>query len=195
MECTSAYVRPCSEFVTAIDTTSSTTTSTGSNTSSSAMQSDCALIENVYKHIISICTAGDLLIVSGTVKQWEQTLHRVVLFVCIWTFGVVSSTSRALFQEQFYTYYTEQIRNTVEDKIFPVSNTDRSMSIYDVSLTRLIEKEVYLHWISFDRVSMSTALYSSLHIETIETSTEDRILQSYRSLYYTTLQTHAADCT
>lgn len=179
-ECVDMYVRPCLQ-----------------QRSPDSFLSDCTLAENVFKMILSVCSAGDLLAVAGSVKRWENTVRRVVLLSCIWTVGVCSPTSREPFQEWFATFFRAAMgEQSEEDKIFPTFNM-QTTSLFDSSLVCPNDKEVYLEWALFDRITMMEIMDKAPPAagtnKASYISSEDRLRRSYQDIYYTTLLNQAAD--
>jgi hypothetical protein len=176
-ECAELYLRPCLRFQ-----------------GPQSMLSDCALLENALALIEHICSAHELLVVTGTVKKWEYSIHRVAIFACIWTFGVGSPSGRAAFQSWFYQQFANDMKATAEDRIFPAgADTSTSECIFDYSLAIVGEESAYLEWVCFDRAAMAGALEWPTQGGGAYLTTEERLKRSYRNLYYTTLQGAASD--
>jgi hypothetical protein len=176
-ECAELYLRPCLRFQ-----------------APQSMLSDCALLENALAMIEHICSAHELLVVTGTVKKWENSIHRVAIFACIWTFGAVSSSGRSAFQSWFNQQFAADMKATAEDRVFPVgADASTSECIFDYSLAIVGEESAYLEWVCFDRAAMAAALEGPTQGGGAYLTTEERLKRSYRNLYYTTLQGAASD--
>jgi energy-coupling factor transporter ATP-binding protein EcfA2 len=199
-ECTERYIRPCLDFFHTAKEKLHT------------LLNDCTLVENVFKMIVSVCAAGDLLVAAGAVRLWEASVHRIAILSCIWTFGVCSPCSRDCFQDWFCSHFasfmgvggaiesesssqsvsftaSKNQDGTFTDPIFPMF--ERGVcSLFDNALVYSDESEVYLSWEVFDFSCLVNDLDSDSFFPTMKgggNTSEERMRKSYRDIYYTNL--------
>eukprot|EP01034_Spumella_vulgaris_P021646 gene21646-27686_t len=151
---------------------------------SDAFHSQITLVDNLFRMIGSLLRASGISSTAGGSKWSEDSVRRVVVCSCIWTFGVCSPSNKERFDGWFREQFDVDAERTKDKHIYP-NNSGRS--VYDSYLNQPDESRVELEWAVFHKKPPSSSGGAQQTQSSIRNSSEERLRTSYANLYYTTI--------
>ena len=113
-------------------------------------QSLFTLVDNLFNLINAFLALLDTTSHSTIIKISDECIQRIIIFSCIWTFGISSLSGRSNFESWFRSFFLKKIlANRSTKLVFP--DCANNSSIYDYYLQRSHENELEFEWKLFDK--------------------------------------------